>query len=312
MFHYIGRLVSFFCKKSRVETKLLPTAKIASFFRSSQEIETLENNLIKTSKSIKFIIDPPSGYFLWKIFIDIVDYDKLILINSCEPIKLNNIQKNIIKYADYFAKIYSSDPIILNKISHSELFCFGTCWVLANKKGQVNVSDTNGYIDITRKDYKNIFSNQKTFKLSFIKSKKRLLPGHKLRHQITNIIEKKRSYELLFPQNRIESKIPLFIDSMFHIAIENSQETNYFTEKIIDCFISYTVPIYWGCPNIDDFFDSDGIITFSNQEELASILDSLTPEDYFKRLEMMNKNKRIAEDKYVFFSDRLNEIIKGI
>ena len=42
-----------------------------------------------------------------------------------------------------------------------------------------------------------------------------------------------------------KDKTELFIDSMFHIAIENNKAINYFTEKLIDCFVSKTIPIYW-------------------------------------------------------------------
>jgi hypothetical protein len=43
---------------------------------------------------------------------------------------------------------------------------------------------------------------------------------------------------------------------MYSVAVESSSETNYFTEKLIDCLITKTIPIYWGCPNISDFFDT--------------------------------------------------------
>lgn len=40
----------------------------------------------------------------------------------------------------------------------------------------------------------------------------------------------------------------------YSLAFENSSHENYFTEKIIDCFLSWTKPIYWGCPNIHEYF----------------------------------------------------------
>jgi hypothetical protein len=39
---------------------------------------------------------------------------------------------------------------------------------------------------------------------------------------------------------------------MFHIAVENSFSENWYTEKIGQAFISKTLPIYWGCPNLED------------------------------------------------------------
>ena len=40
----------------------------------------------------------------------------------------------------------------------------------------------------------------------------------------------------------------------YSIIIENSSEVNYFTEKLIDACLLETVPIYWGAPNISEYF----------------------------------------------------------
>ena len=52
-----------------------------------------------------------------------------------------------------------------------------------------------------------------------------------------------------------DDKIHLFT-SMYSVSVESSSETTYFTETIIDCLITKTIPISWGCPNISDFFDT--------------------------------------------------------
>jgi hypothetical protein len=43
---------------------------------------------------------------------------------------------------------------------------------------------------------------------------------------------------------------------MYSIVVESSSEPNYFTEKLIDCLVTKTIPIYWGCPNISEYFDT--------------------------------------------------------
>jgi hypothetical protein len=47
---------------------------------------------------------------------------------------------------------------------------------------------------------------------------------------------------------------------MFSFAIENCRQPYYMTEKLIDCFITGTVPIYWGADYAIDFFNPDGMI----------------------------------------------------
>lgn len=46
-------------------------------------------------------------------------------------------------------------------------------------------------------------------------------------------------------------------DYKYCLTVENSEIKNYFTEKIIDCFLTWTKPIYFGCPNINEYFSED-------------------------------------------------------
>jgi hypothetical protein len=55
---------------------------------------------------------------------------------------------------------------------------------------------------------------------------------------------------------------------MFSVCIENSSERNYFTEKLIDCFAQKVIPIYWGAPNVSEFFDPDGIIFCKTHDQV--------------------------------------------
>jgi hypothetical protein len=146
----------------------------------------------------------------------------------------------------------------------------------------------------------------KEFKVSFIKSNKNLLEGHKIRNSVPELL-KNKSFKILHMQN-IPIKFPLFKDSMFHVSIENTREKNYFTEKIIDCFMTKTIPIYWGCPNITDIFDKNGILVFNDLSELDYILKNLTKEDYLKKMESVEKNYIISK-KYAFFYERINNIL---
>ena len=94
-------------------------------------------------------------------------------------------------------------------------------------------------------------------------------------------------------------------DFMFQIAIENGRLKNYFTDKILDCFITGTIPIYWGCPNIGDFFDERGIITFNTPDELKEILESLTKEKYRSMLEYAKINFEKTRDNHTNSDDAL-------
>lgn len=256
--------------------------------------------LIRTGKRIKVIIDPPNHYFKTKLRTDLKYNDKLLLIHGCEPPEINNIRDSVITYGHLFTKVLSFDAKVVAALKNAELFCFGSCWAASGADGQPVA---------LKKDHVQTFKPEKKFKLSFIKSNKQALPGHKLRFESDEVIRKQRRFELYFPKERIETKMPLFNDSMFHIAIENSRHDNYFTEKIIDCFMTYTLPVYWGSPNIGEYFDKNGILQVENKEDLNTVLNKLTEEDYSSRIAAMQHNYEIAKEKYAFFFDRLNDYL---
>jgi len=54
-----------------------------------------------------------------------------------------------------------------------------------------------------------------------------------------------------------KTKFDVLYNSKYSLCIENCRKNNYFTEKFTDAILSWTIPIYWGCPNIDDYFPSD-------------------------------------------------------
>ena len=41
----------------------------------------------------------------------------------------------------------------------------------------------------------------------------------------------------------------------YTVVLENSSQSNYWTEKLADAYLSWCIPIYWGCPNISHFFN---------------------------------------------------------
>ena len=45
-----------------------------------------------------------------------------------------------------------------------------------------------------------------------------------------------------------------------------------FTEVLLDCFRVGSIPIFWGCPNIGEYFDVDGMHVFENDDQFDDIM----------------------------------------
>ena len=50
------------------------------------------------------------------------------------------------------------------------------------------------------------------------------------------------------------------------------------------------MPIYWGAPNIGDYFDMRGVLVFNTPDELKDILNSLSVEKYNSMLPAIRSN----------------------
>ena len=150
---------------------------------------------------------------------------------------------------------------------------------------------------------------KRKFEISFLSGAKSLVEGHKFRQEIYKIEDQittpKKWFHTLedFNQedfakggigrpNKIWSaKQKCFNESMFYVGVENVNHNNWYTEKIADAFATKTIPIYWGCSNLEELgYDERGIIRFNNIDELISICNSLIPDMYEKMLPYIEHN----------------------
>ena len=182
-----------------------------------------------------------------------------------------------------FEKIWTHDRELIKACSNATLVPFGGCW-------------------IDEEDWK-IHPKSKEF--SIIASGKNTLPGHILRHQIVAAGKDKidvfgNGYK------EVADKIDGLGEYRYHFSVENCRTDYWFTEKLIDCFRTGTVPIYWGCPSIGDFFNTRGMICFEKLEDLPELLKTCNEENYHKMMPAIQDNfERSA--KYILAEDWMVE-----
>ena len=61
----------------------------------------------------------------------------------------------------------------------------------------------------------------------------------------------------------------------FNIACENVSKTGYCTEKIVEAFAANTIPIYWGDPDIEEYFNKKAFINCHNYENMNELIDHI-------------------------------------
>lgn len=186
---------------------------------------------------------------------------------------------------DIFDKIFTFDRHLLSLSNKFELVPIGGCWINKNDR----------------------YIHDKSKLISIILSSKRLTEGHRLRHQVIDEIQ---GLDIYGYNNPIDEKITALKDYRFSIVIENVKSDYYFTEKLIDTFMTGTIPIYWGCPSIGDFFDTNGILTFDTVSDLKDIINNLTIDLYQSKTRSIINNFELAK-KYLVADDIIYNKIKN-
>jgi hypothetical protein len=216
---------------------------------------------------------------------------KYKVLVQLEPPDILNLVPRILVAHKNFDLILAWSEEILNKCPNAKKFIFGSCW-----------------IDMST------FKADKKNEISFITSNKRLAIGHTLRHEVYSFLKTYTNSDFsinsVMTPPRLENKHPIFENAKFSIIIENANHRNWITEKLIDAFATKTIPIYCGCPNVGDYFNTDGILTFNNEGELVNILNSLTPELYDELSDVVNENYEKSFE-YHDFHERVQQEIKN-
>ena len=129
---------------------------------------------------------------------------------------------------------------------------------------------------------------EKSKMISMITSNKRMCEGHIKRLEwVERIGDQVDLYGRGF--NEIANKEDGLCDYMFSVAIENGQYETYFTEKLLDCFATGTIPVYLGAPDIGNHFNMDGIIILSDQFDVSEDI-------YYSKLDAIKDNLGRAKE----------------
>lgn len=168
----------------------------------------------------------------------------------------------------------------------------------------VGLTKLSDIFQLTQCSAKSYFANGEIYPknklVSMIASNKTMCSEHIYRQQIIQKFSNKcdhfgRGY------NPINNKEDGLKDYCFSFAMENATYSNMFTEKITDCFMTGTIPIYYGISNIGDYFNTDGIIILNDNFKI----EDLSFELYHSKMDAVVDNfKRsidfpLAED-YIF------------
>ena len=243
------------------------------------------------------------------IYVDTYEYvensNKKIYIQS-EPFGILDFRSYLREYSHRFDYVLCHDASIYGNPTKFISYIPASCWINPNV-------------------YNSIDTSLKQFKISSLTGYKSQTDGHKARLHLYDNQLSFAKYPITFYRSYIQpcvpaiqdnpfiesSKLELFTTYQFSIAIENVRDTNGVTEKLIDCLITKTIPIYYGCPNVSTIFNTDGWILLTSNDivkELHEKLPALHADYYAQYAHVIEENYEKAKQ----YSSYTKCVLRGL
>lgn len=212
---------------------------------------------------------------------------KRILIHFEEPLRKSKPSAEVIEDAHLFDFIFTTDKKIVNNVPHAYWSPLAECWTNGSLKCHDRIDRTS---EVKEKEFSVSFNNTRKMNHGgFYTIRKEIWDTENQIKIPTRFYDSNETPindgHPKLPQSdkfQVSDKIILY-KSMYNICPENNDDEN-FSQRLIDCLINRTVPIYRGYPNIHEHFNIDGIILIESCENIINKINSLTPEDYNDRL----------------------------
>jgi len=224
-----------------------------------------------------------------------------ILLNMESHAIIPQVADQIIKNQSEFDFILTFNEDVLSACKNAHLFEYGTSWI-----------------------HDPYLFPLKRFEVSTLVGGKKSAPGHQLRNEVWNAQEQITVPKNFFisgnsPGNTKEfsdsktlgkDKDPLF-ESQFHIAIENVKRKYYFTEKVMDCLYTKTVPIYYGATEIGNYFNLNGMYIVDNLKDIIEVCNGLNKDEYNNKKIFIEENFEKCK-KFINIVERIKEKINEL
>ena len=157
--------------------------------------------------------------------------------------------------------------------------------------------------------------------MSIITSQKNFMPDHQRRLNFINKLKKKYGNKIDFYGHggrELNDKAEGINRYKFHLCFENSSSNTYWTEKLMDPILGYSVPVYYGCKNIETFFEKGIIkIDLNDFENSLIVIDNILSNSEFIYEKMKpdlvaNRNKILNKLNLIsFINDFFLNNVKG-
>lgn len=287
-------------------------------------VNLVKVRLITGPEDFHIIRQTPQGQGKWDNFVFFLDnsidniiYDFVVVYNDVsvseeiksrhKPIFITGEPSTNFIYNDKFLSQFDSIITSQGQISHPKKILSQQSlpwhYGIRKKSGLAHVT-----LDITE-NFESLSNSQNPKKklLSVVTSTKKWSSGHRARLKFVEQAKKYFGDQLdVFGAGirHVEDKKEIISEYKYHIVLENSIHKDYWTEKLADCYLGGAFPLYHGCPNISDYFETEAFVQIdinNCQNALSTIASVMNRNLYEDRVDHLKTAKNLVLNKYNLF-----------
>ena len=158
-----------------------------------------------------------------------------------------------------------------------------------------------------------IAPQDKRLPLSWVCSDEALISGHRYRLAFLNALKARVPFDHYGRGFRpVADKWTALAPYRYSIAFENFHGPLLMTEKLFDCFVAETMPIYYGSPTVTDYFPEESMVIIDpdDPDVFRIIADVAASDRWLKNRDAVLEAKRITLDEMNMFA-RLARFIRS-
>ena len=158
-----------------------------------------------------------------------------------------------------------------------------------------------------------IAPQDKRLPLSWVCSDEALISGHRYRLAFLNALKARVPFDHYGRGFRpVADKWTALAPYRYSIAFENFRGPLLMTEKLFDCFVAETMPIYYGSPTVTDYFPEESMVIIDpdDPDVFRIIADVAASDRWLKNRDAVLEAKRITLDEMNMFA-RLARFIRS-
>jgi len=224
-----------------------------------------------------------------------------------EPPSVRRYQQGFLKQ---FAWIITQDT----RLRHPGRILYqpGLSWFIGWQPGSTNPGNTLNYYALEA-----LFDVPKTKLISVIASDKAFTRTHAKRLEFAKKLKAHYGRKIDFYGRGfvpMDDKLKALKEYRFSVVLENANCNHYFSEKFTDCVIAGTYPIYFGCPNLEQYFPQNSFARIDINKFTSSVktIDNAIKQEFDKKYrQTLRVARNLAMRKHNLFP-MLIDIIKNI